>query len=116
MAHVRAWLDPQGGGRVVTSILVNPTQFGPGEDLASYRRYEETDLALLEQAGCDAAFLPSVADIYRPGAQTFVEVTGLSQMLMGRLRPGHLRGVATVVTKLFNIVGPDAATFGEKDF
>jgi pantoate--beta-alanine ligase len=116
LTHARDWLDAQGGGQVVVSIFVNPTQFGPNEDLASYPRDEENDLALLEQAGCDAVFLPTVADIYRPGAQTVVEVTGLSRMLMGRLRPGHFRGVATVVTKLFNIVQPDAAAFGEKDY
>ncbi|WP_347139586.1 pantoate--beta-alanine ligase [Paracoccus sp. SSK6] len=116
VAHARAWLDAQGGGRVVTSIFVNPTQFGPNEDLATYPRDEENDIALLEQAGCDAVFLPSVAEIYRPGAQTVVEVTDLSRMLMGRLRPGHFRGVATVVTKLFNIVQPDAAAFREKDY
>jgi pantoate--beta-alanine ligase len=116
LAHARDWLDAQGGGQVVVSIFVNPTQFGPSEDLASYPRDEENDLALLEQAGCDAVFLPGVADIYRTGAQTVVEVTGLSRMLMGRLRPGHFRGVATVVTKLFNIVQPDAAAFGEKDY
>ena len=116
VAHARKWLDAQGGGQIVASIFVNPTQFGPNEDLATYPRDEENDLALLEQAGCDAVFLPTVADIYRPGAQTVVEVTGLSRMLMGRLRPGHFRGVATVVTKLFNIVQPDAAAFGEKDY
>ena len=116
VAHARRWLDAQGGGRIVTSIFVNPTQFGPNEDLATYPRDEENDIALLRQAGCDAVFLPAVADIYRPGAQTVVEVTGLSRMLMGRLRPGHFRGVATVVTKLFNIVRPDAAAFGEKDY
>ncbi|MFC3167954.1 pantoate--beta-alanine ligase [Paracoccus fontiphilus] len=116
LAHARDWLDAQGGGRIVTSIFVNPTQFGPNEDLATYPRDEENDLVMLRYAGCDAVFLPSVGDIYRPGAQTVVEVTGLSRMLMGRLRPGHFRGVATVVTKLFNIVGPDAATFGEKDY
>lgn len=116
VAAARNWLDAQGGGRVVTSIFVNPTQFGPNEDLATYPRDEENDLALLRQAGCDAVFLPQVADIYRPGAQTVVEVTDLSRMLMGRLRPGHFRGVATVVTKLFNIVQPDAAAFGEKDY
>ena len=116
VAAARRWLDTQGGGRVVTSIFVNPTQFGPNEDLATYPRDEENDLVLLEQAGCDAVFLPTAADIYRPGAQTVVEVTGLSRMLMGRLRPGHFRGVATVVTKLFNIIQPDAAAFGEKDY
>lgn len=116
VAAARSWLDDQGGGFLATSIFVNPTQFGPNEDLATYPRDEESDLALLEQAGCDAVFLPTVEDIYRPDAQTVVEVTGLSRMLMGRLRPGHFRGVATVVTKLFNIVQPDAAAFGEKDY
>ncbi|WP_207099612.1 pantoate--beta-alanine ligase [Paracoccus shandongensis] len=116
VAHARRWLDARGGGRVAASIFVNPTQFGPNEDLATYPRDEENDIALLRHAGCDAVFLPTVADIYRPGAQTVVEVTDLSRMLMGRLRPGHFRGVATVVTKLFNIVGPDAAAFGEKDY
>ena len=116
VARARDWLDEQGGGRVVTSIFVNPTQFGPNEDLDRYPRDEAGDLAKLTGAGCDAVFLPQVAEIYRPGAQTHVEVAGLGRMLMGRLRPGHFRGVATVVTKLFNIVQPDAATFGEKDY
>lgn len=114
--QARAWLDQQGGGCIVTSIFVNPTQFSPNEDLETYPRDEENDLRLLRAAGCDAVFLPTVDDIYRPGAQTIVDTTGLSRILMGRLRPGHFRGVATVVTKLFNIVGPDAATFGEKDY
>ena len=116
VARARQWVDAQGGGRVVTSIFVNPTQFGPSEDLDKYPRNEGGDLALLRRAGCDAAFLPTVPDIYRPGAQTHVEVDQLGRMLMGRLRPGHFRGVATVVTKLFNIVQPDAAAFGEKDY
>lgn len=116
LRHARGWLDAQGGGHLVTSIFVNPTQFGPNEDLDAYPRDEENDLRLLRKAGCDAVFLPSVSDIYRPGAQTVVDVTGLSRVLMGRLRPGHFRGVATVVTKLFNIVRPDAAAFGEKDY
>lgn len=116
VARARDWVQAQGGGRVVTSIFVNPTQFGPNEDLATYPRDEDTDLRLLREAGCDAAFLPTVPEIYPPGAQTVVEVTGLSRMLIGRLRPGHFRGVATVVTKLFNIVRPDAAVFGEKDY
>lgn len=116
LARARDWLDERGGGRVVTSIFVNPTQFGPNEDLARYPRDEEGDLRKLAAAGCDAVFLPQVSDIYRPGAQTHVEVAGLGRMLMGRLRPGHFRGVATVVTKLFNIVQPDVAAFGEKDF
>ncbi|WP_282602970.1 pantoate--beta-alanine ligase [Paracoccus sp. PARArs4] len=116
VARAREWVDAQGGGRVVTSIFVNPTQFGPNEDLDRYPRDEEGDRRKLAQAGCDAVFLPQVEDIYRPGAQTHVEVEGLGRMLMGRLRPGHFRGVATVVTKLFNIVQPDAAAFGEKDY
>lgn len=116
VARARDWLDAHGGGRLVTSIFVNPTQFGPNEDLDKYPRDEEGDLDKLRAAGCDAVFLPAVAEIYRPGAQTVVEVTGLSTMLMGRLRPGHFRGVTTVVTKLFNIVQPDAAAFGEKDY
>ena len=116
VAHARDWLDRNGGGRVVTSIFVNPTQFGPTEDLDKYPRDEDGDLALLRGAGCDAVFLPQVDDIYRPGAQTHVEVAHLGSILMGQLRPGHFRGVATVVTKLFNIVQPQAAAFGEKDY
>lgn len=116
VARARDWLDAQGGGRVVTSIFVNPTQFGAAEDLDQYPRSEAQDLDLLAGAGCDAVFLPQVADIYRPGAQTHVEVATLGRMLMGRLRPGHFRGVATVVTKLFNILQPQAAVFGEKDY
>lgn len=114
--RARDWLDARGGGRIVTSIFVNPTQFEQKADLDKYPRDEETDLRMLRQAGCDGVFLPGVEDIYRPGAQTVVDVTGLSRMLMGRLRPGHFRGMTTIVTKLFNIVGPDAATFGEKDY
>ena len=114
--HARDWLDARGGGRLVTSVFVNPTQFGPNEDLATYPRDEEGDLRLLRDIGADAAFLPSVQDIYRPGAQTVVEVTRLSRILTGKLRPGHFRGVTTVVSKLFNIIGPDAAAFGEKDY
>lgn len=116
VTRARDWVQAQGGGRVVTSIFVDPTQFGPNEDLEKYPRNEAGDIALLEQAGADAVFLPPVAEIYRPGAQTIVEVTDLSRILMGRLRPGHFRGVATIVTKLFNIVQPGAACFGEKDY
>lgn len=116
VARARDWLDAQGGGRVVTSIFVNPTQFGPTEDLDQYPRQEAQDLDLLAGAGCDAVFLPTPADIYRPGAQTHVQVGQLGGILMGRLRPGHFRGVATVVTKLFNITQPHAALFGEKDY
>lgn len=114
--RARDWVQAQGGGRVVASIFVNPAQFGPNEDFDTYPRDEDSDLAALRRAGADGAFLPQVAEIYPPGAQTIVEVTGLSRILMGRLRPGHFRGVATVVAKLFNIVQPDAACFGEKDY
>ena len=116
VAHARDWLAAHGGGRVIASIFVNPAQFDRQADLALYPRDEDADIAMLRAQGCDAVFLPEVGDIYRPGAQTVVEVTGLSRILMGRLRPGHFRGVTTIVTKLFNIVGPDAATFGEKDY
>ena len=104
------------GGRVVTSIFVNPTQFGPNEDLSTYPRDTDRDLAMLREAGVDAVFLPDVAEVYAPGAQTIVETTELAKILIGKLRPGHFRGVATVVTKLFNIVQPDCACFGEKDY
>lgn len=102
--------------RVVVSIFVNPTQFGPNEDFASYPRDEARDLELLRAAGADAAFLPSVGELYPEGAETVVETTTLSRILIGRQRPGHFRGVATVVTKLFHIVGPDVACFGQKDY
>ncbi len=104
------------GDRVIASIFVNPTQFGPGEDLATYPRDPERDLAMLRDAGADAVFMPDVAEVYAPGAQTIVETTELSRILIGKIRPGHFRGVATVVTKLFNITQPDAACFGEKDY
>ena len=104
------------GQRVVTSIFVNPTQFGPNEDLSTYPRDPERDLAMLRAAGVDGVFMPTVEEVYAPGAQTIVETTELSKMLIGKLRPGHFRGVATVVTKLFNIVQPDVACFGEKDY
>jgi pantoate--beta-alanine ligase len=104
------------GGRVVASIFVNPTQFGPSEDLTTYPRDPERDLAMLSAAGVDAVFMPEVAEVYAPGAQTIVETTDLARILIGKLRPGHFRGVATVVTKLFNIIQPDAACFGEKDY
>ncbi|WP_422019595.1 pantoate--beta-alanine ligase [Roseibium sp.] len=102
--------------RVVTTIFVNPTQFGPNEDLATYPRDEDRDLALLRAEAVDAVFMPSVDEMYGAGGDTFVEVPGLSAILQGSLRPGHFRGVSTVVTKLFNIVTPDIAVFGEKDY
>lgn len=104
------------GDRLVVSIFVNPMQFGPGEDFSAYPRDLERDVELLNAAGVDALFHPSVAEMYPRGAQTSVEVERLGAPLCGALRPGHFRGVATVVTKLFNIVRPDLAVFGEKDY
>lgn len=102
--------------RVIVSVFVNPAQFGHGEDFATYPRDVDRDLALLRDAGVDAAFVPEVAEIYAPGAQTMVETIELSRILIGRQRPGHFRGVATVVAKLFNITQPEFACFGEKDY
>lgn len=100
---------------VVVSIFVNPTQFGPGEDYALYPRDTDRDLALLRDLGTDLVFMPSVEEMYPEGFDTHVEVEKLTQRLEGASRPGHLRGVATVVTKLFNIVQPHRAYFGQKD-
>ena len=100
---------------VVASIFVNPTQFGPTEDLAKYPRSFERDRDLLEQEGVDVIFAPSVEEMYPAGAVTWVTVEGLSEKLDGRSRPGHFRGVTTIVSKLFHIVEPDAAFFGQKD-
>jgi len=102
--------------RAVLSIFVNPTQFGPKEDLARYPRDLDGDLAKAAGAGTNAAFVPEAMDMYPPGAQTFVDVREVSQGLCGERRPGHFTGVATVVCKLFNIVRPHLALFGEKDF
>lgn len=104
------------GDRVVVSIFVNPTQFSPGEDFAAYPRDFGRDCELLEKEEIDVLFHPSVEEMYPAGGQTHVEVERLSVPLCGAARPGHFRGVATVVTKLFNIVGPQAAIFGEKDY
>jgi pantoate--beta-alanine ligase len=100
---------------VVVSIFVNPTQFGPHEDFAKYPRTFEADCAALEREGVDLVFAPGPEEMYLPGASTFVDVEGVSGRLDGASRPGHFRGVATVVAKLFNIVGPDRAFFGQKD-
>jgi pantoate--beta-alanine ligase len=100
---------------VVVSIFVNPTQFGPREDFASYPRDFEQDCRTLEDAGVDLVFAPSVEEMYPAGASTFVEVAGLSDRLDGASRPGHFRGVATVVAKLLNIFAPEHAFFGQKD-
>jgi len=101
---------------VILTIFVNPTQFGPGEDLASYPRDEAGDLAVARAAGIDLAFCPDAAAMYRPGSQTFVEVRELQKPLCGASRPGHFAGVATVVSKLFHITQPHVAVFGEKDY
>ncbi len=102
-------------GAVAVSVFVNPTQFGPNEDYARYPRAFEADCALVESLGADAVFAPSVEEMYPAGAASFVEVDGLSSRLDGASRPGHFRGVATVVAKLFVAAEPDLAFFGQKD-
>jgi pantoate--beta-alanine ligase len=104
------------GDEVVVSIFVNPTQFGPGEDLEAYPRNFDRDRALSESAGATAIFAPEAEEIYAPGFQTYVTLEALPAHLCGLSRPIHFRGVATVVTKLFNIVKPHVAVFGEKDY
>jgi len=103
-------------GRVVATVFVNPTQFGDPKDLETYPRTEAADLAMLEAAGCDAVLIPRADEIYPEADETIVETRDLAVRMHGALRPGHFRGVATVVTKLFNITRPDAAYFGEKDY
>ncbi len=100
---------------VVVSIYVNPTQFGRGEDFSRYPRDLNRDRGMAEQRGVDILFVPSDSEMYLPGHSTFVDVEGISQVLEGEIRPGHFRGVTTVVAKLFNIVKPDVAVFGQKD-
>jgi pantoate--beta-alanine ligase len=100
---------------VAVSIFVNPTQFGPTEDLSKYPRPFDRDCQLLEKEGVDILFAPSVDEIYPNGQVTWVLVEGLSEKLDGRSRPGHFRGVTTIVSKLFHILEPDAAFFGQKD-
>ncbi len=100
---------------VVASIFVNPLQFAPTEDFSKYPRTFERDRDLLEHEGVDLIFAPSVAEMYSKDAVTYVNVEGLSELLDGKSRPGHFRGVTTVVAKLFDILDPDAAFFGQKD-
>jgi pantoate--beta-alanine ligase len=106
------------GDVFVSSIFVNPMQFGPNEDFAHYPRTPREDSKMLAAAGCDLMFMPDVGEIYPNGAEhaTRIEVPGISAILCGEFRPGHFEGVATVVAKLFHIVDPDVAIFGEKDF
>jgi pantoate--beta-alanine ligase len=100
---------------VTASIFVNPAQFGPSEDFTTYPRDEARDLALLEAAGTDLVYMPPVDVVYPPGFDTYVTVGALAEPLEGAARPGHFRGVATVVAKLFNVLQPDRAYFGQKD-
>jgi pantoate--beta-alanine ligase len=102
--------------KVATTIFVNPMQFGTGEDLSRYPRREADDAKMLEDAGCDLLWMPSVSDIYPDGFATTVQVSGVSERWEGEARPGHFDGVATVVAKLLLSVRPDVALFGEKDF
>ena len=99
----------------VVSIFVNPSQFGPGEDLGSYPRDMDTDLSLLRNEGVDLVFAPTPEEMYPPGFDAWIEVEKTSEFLEGAVRPGHFRGVATVVAKLFNIIRPHSAYFGRKD-
>jgi pantoate--beta-alanine ligase len=104
-----------GCDRVIATIFVNPLQFAPNEDLAKYPRTFDDDCALLEREGVDVLFAPSTEEMYPVNAESFVDVPGVGSRLDGASRPGHFRGVATVVAKLFNIVQPDRAYFGQKD-
>ena len=103
-------------GRVVASLFVNPSQFGPGEDFAAYPRDEERDCALLASAGCDLLYAPRESDIYPAGFSTTITVAGVSAPMEGEVRAGHFAGVATVVAKLLIVTAPDIAIFGEKDY
>ncbi len=104
------------GDFVVVSVFVNPTQFGPAEDFDAYPRRLEEDASIAAENGAHLVFAPTVEEMYPAGASTFVDVEGLTANLCGSFRPGHFRGVTTIVSKLFNIVAPDRAYFGEKDY
>jgi pantoate--beta-alanine ligase len=104
------------GDKVVATIFVNPTQFAPGEDFARYPRTLDEDLRLLQQAACDYVFVPSQAEMYPPGFSTQVEPPAIARRWEGECRPGHFRGVCTVVLKLLNMIPADVAVFGQKDF
>ena len=113
--HLSLVRAAKGCDAVAVSIFVNPTQFGPAEDLSKYPRQFDRDCQLLEKEGVEILFAPSVEEIYPDGQVTWVLVEGLSEKLDGRSRPGHFRGVTTIVAKLFHIIEPDAAFFGQKD-
>lgn len=102
--------------RTVVSIFVNPTQFGPSEDLAAYPRVLDEDLRLLEERGCWLVFAPEPETMYQPGHETYVEVGSVAELFEGKCRPNHFRGVATIVLKLFHIVPAERAYFGQKDY
>src|SRR2546430_12635799 len=108
--------DAGGNGELAVSIFVNPLQFEPGGDYQRYPRPEKADEEFCRNSGVDLLFRPSVAEMYGHDRSVFVEETSLSKTLEGESRPGHFRGVCTVVAKLFNLLAPDAAVFGEKDF
>jgi pantoate--beta-alanine ligase len=114
--HLALLAAAPAGSAVAASIFVNPLQFAPNEDLSRYPRDEAGDLGKLEAAGCGLVWLPDAATMYPPDCATTIEVAGPAERWEGTIRPGHFRGVATVVARLFGQVGPDSACFGEKDW